>query len=64
MNKENCFYCLAKNNMCKRSWFGRKACTKCEKEGDCRICGRQETSFCEKCVQRTGVNNKALVTSE
>lgn len=60
MNKASYFYCLAKNNMCKRSWFGRKACTKCEKEGECRVCGRQETTFCEKCENRKDDKNAKM----
>lgn len=46
------FYCLIKSDTCKRSWFGSTACEKCEINGDCRVCGRQETSFCEKCENR------------
>jgi|GEM_PF-4132607 len=58
------FYCLIKSDTCKRSWFGSTACENCEINGDCRVCGRQETSFCEKCIQAAGVSDKALVTSE
>ena len=50
--KKNYFYCLARHESCDRDMFGRKACSECIREGDCRICGRQETSFCEKCENR------------
>ena len=52
MSKANYFYCLAKSEGCSRDMFGIIACSTCEKNGDCRVCGRQETSFCEKCVNR------------
>ena len=56
------FYCLIKSDTCKRSWFGNTACDMCEKNGDCRVCGRHQTSFCEKCVNRRFENDKASTT--
>ena len=50
--KYNYFYCLARQGTCDRDMFGSTACDMCEKNGDCRVCGRQETTFCEKCVNR------------
>ena len=62
MNKENYFYCLAKQESCDRGMFGKVACSVCEKEGECRVCGRQETTFCEKCENRRFENDKASTT--
>ena len=56
------FYCLIKSDACKRSWFGSTACSECEKNGDCRVCGRQETTLCEKCENRRFENDKASTT--
>ena len=52
MSKANYFYCLAKSEGCSKDMFGIIACSTCEKDGECSVCGRQETSFCEKCVNR------------
>ena len=60
--KYNYFYCLARQETCGRDMFGSTACDMCEKNGDCRVCGRQETSFCEKCKNRRFENDKASTT--
>lgn len=52
MNNQNYFYCLARHESCDRDMFGITACQECEKNGDCHVCGRAETSFCEKCENR------------
>ena len=63
MSKEqNYFYCLAKQESCDRDMFGITACKECEKSGDYRVCGRHETSFCEKCKNRRFENDKASTT--
>lgn len=62
MSKANYFYCLARHESCDREMFGSTACDMCEKNGDCRVCGRQETSFCEKCKNRRFENDKASTT--
>ena len=62
--KYNYFYCLAKSEGCSKDMLGKEACISCEKNGDCRVCGRQETSFCEKCIHMASISDKALVTSE
>lgn len=64
MSKANYFYCLARHESCDREMFGSTACDMCEKNGDCRVCGRQETTFCEKCIHMASISDKALVTSE
>lgn len=50
--EQNYFYCLARHESCDRDMFGNTACQECEKNGNCHVCGRAETSFCEKCVNR------------
>ena len=47
--KQNYFYCLAKNEGCKKDLFGEVACGDCEKDKQCNHCGRIGTSFCDKC---------------
>jgi len=64
MSKANYFYCLAKSEGCSKGMFGIIACSECEKNGDCRVCGRQETTLCEKCIHMTSASDKAIVTSE
>lgn len=60
MNKDNYFYCLARHESCDRDMFGKVACDTCKTNGDCRVCGRFQTTFCDKCAQRTDVSDKAL----
>lgn len=63
MSKEqNYFYCLARQETCGWDMFGKVACAECKRSGDCRICGRQETTFCEKCKNRRFENDKASTT--
>ena len=52
MNKDNYFYCLARHESCDRDMFGKVACDTCKTNGDCRVCGRQETTLCQNCVNR------------
>lgn len=56
MKEYNYFYCLVSSNPddkdCNKDMFGIIACSTCEKNGDCRVCGRHQTTFCEKCENR------------
>lgn len=64
--KKDYFHCLISNDSedksCSKDMFGIIACSTCEKNGDCRVCGRHETSFCEKCKNRRFENDKASTT--
>ena len=52
MSKANYFYCLMKCRKCRRNFLGIKACKTCNINGLCSVCGRHQTTFCEKCVNR------------
>jgi len=64
IKEQNYFYCLARHESCDRDMFGLIACEYCEINGKCQVCGRHQTTLCEKCIHMTSTSDKAIVTSE
>jgi hypothetical protein len=55
---KNYYYCLAVHNSeCTKDLFGRKDCENCKNYGECKKCGRKNTSFCKKCTHGESEKN-------
>lgn len=48
--KKNYFFCLKKSGgNCPKNMLGGIACECCTDNDNCEVCGRQSTSFCNRC---------------
>jgi hypothetical protein len=60
--EKNYWICLndsrncVENGQAAANLLGAADCETCKKYNDCRYCGRFDTTFCGKCINRTEVN--------
>lgn len=55
--KHDYFYCLKNQEMCEKDFLGNTACNCCINQGNCKHCGRKNTSFCAKCTHGESEEN-------
>lgn len=48
--KEKDYWICTKQSGCAKDIFGQPNCELCNKYRKCEVCGRADTTFCEKCI--------------